>query len=633
MINQNTIITMLNEVIPQMQKSESPENTLLKYAKDQNLPPSILERMCHAFNQLKTNCYMDAAETMEKRGSQFSLIDAPTLIKKYTEFAGENIGKDFGDSIKSANSLWNIEPNTSFSMKIASEEIKQGNLSDIFEKEIGEKEYESFIDSLFNKELNKVASEDAYLTSKKEKDLYTKIDELNKTRENLEDYIVSLQLKKASIVNNIKKEFIKDESILNKFASFEADAIYLDDSVKDHMKEFIAELSQGNSSYYSNNIKRASEKEINKRRLIKVAHNITKQLIEYSDVCKCLKVANETLGHLKIAEDIDWDAKGKEEIFDEFGNPVTIDKDPFSSKSFVEGNVGRMTLNDVLKSEADLLEGKEETYKDKELRDRFNKENSDKGNSVADKIFETAGIKPKTEKSTPSSETNIPTPKETTTSDTKTKNTPKETNKKSLKDLANRAAEEAKKEQKKEKEISKEEKNVSEENTSDDKTKKSFLDELFNVTPQSLSDDVSKTLGNLAGSFNKSLDDLFTTNKSIMDLASKTSQKEHSKRKSSLRNLFDTTSDILFKKMMLTDPILSKLNKREIADVTEAYKTYKMQYPELAFQPALLKSVLRGAAQVSGGEDISTLKELLSARKTLADARKIEKDLSGLNVY
>lgn len=633
MINQNTIITMLNEVIPQMQKSESPENTLLKYAKDQNLPPSILERMCHAFNQLKTNCYMDAAETMEKRGSQFSLIDAPTLIKKYTEFAGENIGKDFGDSIKSANSLWSIEPNTSFSMKIASEEIKQGNLSDIFEKEIGEKEYESFIDSLFNKELNKVASEDAYLTSKKEKDLYTKIDELNKTRENLEDYIVSLQLKKASIVNNIKKEFIKDESLLNKFASFEADAIYLDDSVKDHIKEFIAELSQGNSSYYSNNIKRASEKEINKRRLIKVANNITKQLIEYSDVCKCLKVANETLGHLKIAEDIDWDAKGKEEIVDEFGNPVTIDKDPFSSKSFVEGNVDRMTLNDVLKSEADLLEGKEETYKDKELRDRFNKENSDKGNSVADKIFETAGIKPKTENTTSSSETNIPTSKETTTSDTKTKNTPKETNKKSLKDLANQTAEKAKREQKKEKEVSKEEKNVSEENTSDDKTKKSFLDELFNVTPQSLSDDVSKTLGNLSGSFNKSLDDLFTTNKSIMDLASKTSQKEHSKRKSSLRNLFDTTSDILFKKMMLTDPILSKLNKREIADVTEAYKTYKMQYPELAFQPALLKSVLRGAAQVSGGEDISTLKELLSARKTLADARKIEKDLSGLNVY
>ena len=55
MIDQNTIISMLNEVIPQMQKSENPEETLLKFAADKNLPPSVLERMTHMFNALKTN--------------------------------------------------------------------------------------------------------------------------------------------------------------------------------------------------------------------------------------------------------------------------------------------------------------------------------------------------------------------------------------------------------------------------------------------------------------------------------------------------------------------------------------------------------------------------------------------------
>ena len=83
MIDQNTIISMLNEVIPQMQKSENPEETLLKFAADKNLPPSVLERMTHMFNALKTNCYMDHADTMEKRGSQFSLIDAPTHLSPF----------------------------------------------------------------------------------------------------------------------------------------------------------------------------------------------------------------------------------------------------------------------------------------------------------------------------------------------------------------------------------------------------------------------------------------------------------------------------------------------------------------------------------------------------------------------
>ena len=84
---------------------------------------------------------------------------------------------------------------------------------------------------------------------------------------------------------------------------------------------------------------------------------------------------------------------------------------------------------------------------------------------------------------------------------------------------------------------------------------------------------------------------------------------------------------------MMTDPILSKITDPiTIEDIKDAYKTYKIQYPEIAFQPSLLKSVLRGAAQV-GGEDISALKDLTSARKSIAEAKKIEHDLKNLNIF
>ena len=129
------------------------------------------------------------------------------------------------------------------------------------------------------------------------------------------------------------------------------------------------------------------------------------------------------------------------------------------------------------------------------------------------------------------------------------------------------------------------------------------------------------------------MSDIGSINKSLWDIASKATQKTHSKKQDSVQDFFNKTSDLLFQKMMMTDPILSKItDPTTIEDIKDAYKTYRIQYPEIAFQPSLLKSVLRGAAQV-GGEDISALKDLTSARKSIAEAKKIEHDLKNLNIF
>ena len=280
MIDQNTIITMLNDVVPQMQKSKDPEQTLLKYAQDQNLPPAVLERMCHAFNQLKTNCYMDKADSMEKRGSQFSLINAPELIEKYTKFAGENIGKDFNGLITNASSFWDIQPNTKTAIKMASEESKAESLYNLFlDKQDLDKAETLFLKAA--KELEEKPRE-----AKAENFVDTYMD-LKQTNENLQEYIQHCYNKRASIIESVKDLIKKDEDLIYKYASYESDAIYLDDDVKAITNLFAKELSFKNG-FIAENIKHASEI---KKHLIKEIHPITQALLDYSDISKCIKVA------------------------------------------------------------------------------------------------------------------------------------------------------------------------------------------------------------------------------------------------------------------------------------------------------------------------------------------------------
>lgn len=126
-ITQNNIIMWLEDVVPQMQKSDNPTDTLLKYASDHNFSPAILERVGHMFNSLKTNSFYNLAKEASHRGDYISTLDVDDLVKQYEAFKPNEL--DFS-KIKT-----NVKDNNIFStggsMKIASVSVRTGSINDL----------------------------------------------------------------------------------------------------------------------------------------------------------------------------------------------------------------------------------------------------------------------------------------------------------------------------------------------------------------------------------------------------------------------------------------------------------------------------------------------------------------------
>ena len=540
MIDQNTIIIMLNEVVPMMQKSKNPETTLLEYAKSKNLPPSILERMTHAFNQLKTICFMDSADCDEKRGGQFAIIDAPTLLQKYTEFGGDNIGDTFSDDINEASKFWGIDPGDSISIKIASSELKEDTLDSLIKD--NKSEYGDY-EVLYEKEFAKVASDNKSLDNLAETNLVDEFFDNKRSLESFNEYKEYLFQKRSSIIDNVKKSLLSDEALVSKFASFEEDAILLDNDTKNVIDSFINELTH-NNSYLKDNIKLANIDNV-KKHLIKEIHPISKAIIDYKDTLKCIKVAEE------VENDMDLPPI-----------PVEIPTESYTL-SFDD-------INDLDVKPKDRMSVSSLSFDDANNNDNSNKSKQEK--DEAEKNIDT-----KEKKSN------------------KTSGNPKQTSKNNKNTVTQEELENAIRDQKRSEE---------------------FLKDLGNSFYKSIGE-----------SSQNAINDFANINKWLIERNFNAKKTESQKGKEVLKKIYNKLSDALFQKIMLTDPILSKLDKTDVGNVVDAYKTYKIQYPEIAFQPALMKSLLRGAAQVSGGEDISALKELINARKNLAQARAAEKDL------
>lgn len=503
---------------------------------------------------------MDSADSMEKRGSQFSLIDSPELIKEYTKFAGENIGDEFGKAINNAADFWDLVAKESALLKSASETKVESSIEDLFDYSKEEQELDNFVKSAFSKELESVKTAH---TNKKENFVDTYL-ETKATLENLNDYIESLNFKRASIIESVKKILRGSDEELTKFASYENDAKLLDSDVASILDTFVNEVAYKNA-YITDNIKRASAEP--KKHLIKSVHPITQAIIDYSDTLKCLKVASMT------KEAMDWN------IDPETGEilGVNVSKTPKAgtpilgigengSAEFI-GEIGKNGENVFYKdikfdqSGIDNLSDKAKKEKNSEKKDNEPKKSdevSQAGNGFDQKAIDT--LSSNTQKSDSSSSD--------ASQDVKTPGKGK--------DYTN------------------------------------------------LSKAIVGAIDRVEDSVGKSITDIVDINKALFTKALGASSKEHSKLKPSSTKIYNAISDALFQKILMTDPILMKLDAAEIPNLVDAYKTYKQQYPEIAFQPALLKSILRSAAQVDGGEDISALKELTSARKNLAQSREIE---------
>ena len=126
-ITQNNIIMWLEDVVPQMQKSASPTDTLLKYAKDHNFSSAILERVGHMFNSLKTNSFYNMAKEASHRGDYISTLDVDGLVKQYEAF---NLNELDLSNIKTATK--NADPfGGCGKIKLASTNAKEGDINDL----------------------------------------------------------------------------------------------------------------------------------------------------------------------------------------------------------------------------------------------------------------------------------------------------------------------------------------------------------------------------------------------------------------------------------------------------------------------------------------------------------------------
>lgn len=87
-MTQQKIIDTLDELMPKIASTKDPEGVLLKFAKENNLYTSQVEKLGHAFNQCKT---LVGLQKQANRGDSFTLLDVPAMVKKYASYTPADV--------------------------------------------------------------------------------------------------------------------------------------------------------------------------------------------------------------------------------------------------------------------------------------------------------------------------------------------------------------------------------------------------------------------------------------------------------------------------------------------------------------------------------------------------------------
>lgn len=82
-MNQAKLIDILTQVAPEIAETKDPEKVLLKAASEHNMYPAQLEKLGHAFNQMKT---LVALEKQANRGDSFNVLNVQNMVKKYASY-------------------------------------------------------------------------------------------------------------------------------------------------------------------------------------------------------------------------------------------------------------------------------------------------------------------------------------------------------------------------------------------------------------------------------------------------------------------------------------------------------------------------------------------------------------------
>ena len=78
------LVGWFEDLLPEIKETGDVENVFLKFAKEKNIAPALLEKLGHVYNTAKTVNYLDKSASHEKqRGSTFAILDVPALLEKY----------------------------------------------------------------------------------------------------------------------------------------------------------------------------------------------------------------------------------------------------------------------------------------------------------------------------------------------------------------------------------------------------------------------------------------------------------------------------------------------------------------------------------------------------------------------
>lgn len=298
-LDRNSVIESVKQLIPAMQQSSDPEGELLRFASERKMAPEMLGAIAKAINTLKTQSVYATAKEASERGRSFSTIDTEALLDKYTKQSMPNI-VNMSDITKDNDNYFTVEVQDI--KKVAadhSDDIHEGNISELFESEfqhIPSDADKAFIDKaeiFFDEEVaNKFANN-------KEEQSYTEQDYLDLAEE-LNFNLSGIEHKFAKFFNpaNTKRdkefyEIVQDTKDLYNIYSedFDKAAVKLANVLHTvyGLGEYVLQSDDKTKQVWGVRFKRASH--------LAPDHNydISDALYDYYTNCLNLEVVNEAI--------------------------------------------------------------------------------------------------------------------------------------------------------------------------------------------------------------------------------------------------------------------------------------------------------------------------------------------------
>lgn len=298
-LDRNSVIESVKQLIPAMQQSSDPEGELLRFASERKMAPEMLGAIAKAINTLKTQSVYATAKEASERGRSFSTIDTEALLDKYAKQSMPNI-VNMSDIAKDNDDYFTVEVQDI--KKVAadhSNNIQEGNISELFESEF--KHIPSDVDKAFIDQAeiffdSEVANKFA---NNKEEQSYTEQDYLDLAEE-LNFNLSGIEHKFAKFFNpsNTKRdkefyEIVQDTKDLYNIYSedFDNAAVKLANVLHTvyGLGEYVLQNDDNTKQVWGVHFKRASH--------LAPDHNydISDDLYDYYTNCLNLEVVNEAI--------------------------------------------------------------------------------------------------------------------------------------------------------------------------------------------------------------------------------------------------------------------------------------------------------------------------------------------------